>query len=173
MLSHDITTKMDRLNPVKLYFKQRNFDISSWTFKVLTRLNVSFLLMFALLLLAREIFGDPIDCGGGRGSITKSSIESFCWVMGIYVQKGFTGMFFLCYDNAKYIVWRVFHRRYNQQNEGNWIYYWTDAWRTDLSSLLSVVGHDLPWHGCVFFIARYYMALFWRESNQKSGNRIG
>lgn len=50
--------------------------------------------MFALLLLANEIFGDPIDCGGGRGSIQKNSIDNFCWVMGIYVQKGFTGMYF-------------------------------------------------------------------------------
>lgn len=82
---------MDRFNPVKLYFKRRNYDTTNWTFKVLCRLNVSILLLFVLLLVAREFFGDPIDCGGGIGSVSKGSIESYCWVMGLYVQKGFTG----------------------------------------------------------------------------------
>lgn len=82
---------LDKFKPIKIYFKARNYDTTNWTFKLLCRFNVSILFMFALLMLAKEFFGSPIDCGGDIGRIKKESIESFCWVMGLYVHKGFTG----------------------------------------------------------------------------------
>uniref|UniRef100_A0A336MPK5 Innexin n=1 Tax=Culicoides sonorensis TaxID=179676 RepID=A0A336MPK5_CULSO len=83
---------LNSLKPIKVYLVRRNLNTTNWPFKLLCRLNVGILLFFVALMTLNQFFGSPIDCGSDVGSIRKDSIESYCWVMGLYVQKGFTGI---------------------------------------------------------------------------------
>lgn len=82
---------IDIFKSVQVYVKPRNYDTTNWAFKLLCHVNVFILWVFVMLMGIEEFFGTAIDCGNDIGSIKKVSIESYCWVMGIYVQTGFTG----------------------------------------------------------------------------------
>ncbi|XP_063699697.1 innexin inx4-like [Culicoides brevitarsis] len=95
---------MNYFRPVKLYSKSKNYDTSNWAFKLLCRVNVKIMLLFVLLMMGKEYFGDPIDCGSEIGGVRKDSIEKYCWTMGLYVQKGFTGVITNRTRHAGYIT---------------------------------------------------------------------
>lgn len=82
---------MDIIKLLKKHFTRHLYDTTNWTFKLLCQVNVTILFFCCGLVLSKQMFGDAVDCGGDRPPLKAESINTFCWVMGLYVQEGFTG----------------------------------------------------------------------------------
>uniref|UniRef100_A0A182PL89 Innexin n=1 Tax=Anopheles epiroticus TaxID=199890 RepID=A0A182PL89_9DIPT len=66
-----------------LQIKQVNSTDLIW--RLHCRVTVYLLLLASLLLSARQYFGNPIDCVVGSGTVTASTMNEFCWIMGTYI----------------------------------------------------------------------------------------
>lgn len=66
-----------------LQIKQVNSTDLIW--RLHCRVTVFLLLLASLLLSARQYFGNPIDCVIGSGTVSSSTMNEFCWIMGTYI----------------------------------------------------------------------------------------
>lgn len=78
------------LAPIKKLLKTKNVDISNNVFKLYTKLTVTFLLAFCVLVTARELFGKPVDCYITDKSL-KDFADSLCWINGTYINRKLKG----------------------------------------------------------------------------------
>lgn len=89
---------LNSLQGFSKYIKARRVITTTLNFKLICNFNLAFFLCLVAIFSAKSYFGEPIDCNTD-GKTIKSQIDSFCWLIGVYIQKGFTGA--LTADTAK------------------------------------------------------------------------
>lgn len=78
------------LTSLSKHLRGKQVTISSNTFRLVSRFNFTLLISLVVLMTAKVYFGDPIICAADDKA-PKLMIDNFCWLMGVYIQKGFVG----------------------------------------------------------------------------------
>jgi innexin len=84
---------MDIVGHFRDIWKYKITNTSNAVFRLHGKFSVAISLVFAVLVSAKQYFGDPIDCFVTNAAI-KASLDKYCWVIGTYTsKKGFHGKF--------------------------------------------------------------------------------
>jgi len=82
---------MDIVGQFRDIWKLKVTNTSNAVFRLHGKFSVAIFLVFAVLVSAKQYFGDPIDCFVSNPN-NKVSIDKYCWIIGTYTsKKGFTG----------------------------------------------------------------------------------
>lgn len=79
------------LKPISKLLKLHNVDIYNNVFKLNTKLTVTFLLAFSVLVTAYEFFGKPMDCYLQESSM-KAFVDNLCFINGTFIVKNIKGI---------------------------------------------------------------------------------
>jgi innexin len=87
---------MDIVGQFRDIWKLKVTNTSNAVFKLHGRFSVAISLVFAVLVSAKQYFGDPIDCFVNNNAGMKASLDKYCWIIGTYTsKKGFSGESFI------------------------------------------------------------------------------
>ncbi|XP_049541428.1 innexin inx2 [Anopheles darlingi] len=78
---------LELVRPLRGILQIKAVNTTDLVWRLHCRVTVYLLLFAALLLSARQYFGNPIDCVAGSGDVAISTMNDFCWIMGTYISK--------------------------------------------------------------------------------------
>lgn len=78
------------LQPFASLLKSKQIDIYNNVFKLHTKITVTLLLAFSVLVSAKEYFGTPIDCLYDNKE-RKDFVDNLCWINGTYTFRNLSG----------------------------------------------------------------------------------
>uniref|UniRef100_A0A182N943 Innexin n=1 Tax=Anopheles dirus TaxID=7168 RepID=A0A182N943_9DIPT len=76
---------LEFIRPLQSILQIKQVNTTDLVWRLHCRVTVCLLLFASLLLTARQYFGNPIDCVTGTGTVSVSTMNDFCWIMGTYI----------------------------------------------------------------------------------------
>ncbi|EAA11594.3 AGAP006241-PA [Anopheles gambiae str. PEST] len=76
---------LEFVRPLQSILQIKQVNSTDLVWRLHCRVTVFLLLLASLLLSARQYFGNPIDCVIGSGTVSSSTMNEFCWIMGTYI----------------------------------------------------------------------------------------
>ncbi|XP_059611937.1 innexin inx2-like [Phlebotomus argentipes] len=78
------------LKPLSNFWKPKDIQIYNNVFNLHGKFTVAMLVIFSLIISAKEYFGEPIKCiNDPMDKTDKTFIEYYCWIHGTYILKNF------------------------------------------------------------------------------------